>query len=60
MMNCIDETAESPISVFPLSPLTTVAGEQETIEWLQGLWASVPDFPARPVDLRPEPIGNPR
>ena len=59
-MNYIDETTESPISEFALSPLTAVANDQETIEWLQGLWASVPDFPDRPVDLRPEPIGNPR
>lgn len=59
MMNCIDETAESPISAFPLSPLTAVAGDQETIEWLQGLWASVPDFPDRLPDLPPATVEMP-
>lgn len=60
MMNCIDEAPEVAVSAFPLSPVTPVAPDLETMEWLGGLWAYAPDFPDRPVDLAPEPIRNPR
>jgi hypothetical protein len=60
MMNCIDDAPEVVVSGFSLSPLASVATDQETSEWLRGLWGCAPDFADRLVDLAPEPIGSPR
>jgi hypothetical protein len=47
------------VIILPLFPVTTVAADSATGEWLRGLWACAPDFPDRLPDLPPEPVEIP-